>query len=81
VGISVEEDGLTYSAIKYRRRKSDDQTSLIIEVTNDLQTWTTHTAPYSVEDHGDGTETVTIRSTTPFSEAQRQFFRIKASLE
>lgn len=80
-GILIEEAGLTYPALRFRHRKSAAHTTTTVEISNDLKNWGSDTLPYSIEDHGDGTETITVRSDTPITELPRQFFRILVTHE
>lgn len=81
VPASVEVDGIRYPAIRFRRRQSATDVSFTAETSSDLAIWTPSTTPFSVEDHGDGTETVTIRATLPVNLQRTQFLRIKVTLE
>ncbi len=71
--------GDAHRALAYLRRKSDPELLYEIEVTDDLVTWTPgagEVEEISVIDHGDGTETVTVRDLTPLGDHSRRFLRV-----
>ena len=78
--VIVSEGGVDYPAIQYRRRQSATDTTIIVESTTSLETWLDTPIPFAIEDHGDGTETVTVRSITPTLDHPRQFLRVKVIL-
>ncbi len=69
-----------YLTITYRRNLAADDALIEVEVATDLSAWSSiGTAYVSASYNGDGTETVTYRSTTPLADAPRQFIRLRVS--
>ena len=75
----VEDSGENYPALSFRIRQGSNPLTYLPEVSGDLKTWQSgpaHTSQYdSMTDNGDGTSTLTVRSTT--SIASRQFLRLR----
>ena len=72
--------------LRYRALKDMPDVTLHAEYSTDLTAWSTHvdglpaTEVVSREDHGDGTETVTLRLTPAVSAHARSFLRLRAIL-
>ncbi|MEJ6582076.1 MAG: lamin tail domain-containing protein [Akkermansiaceae bacterium] len=79
--IIVSEGGIEYPAIQYRRRQSATDTTIIVESSTSLESWSDTPIPFAIEDHGDGTETITVRSITPTLDQPGQFLRLKVTLD
>jgi hypothetical protein len=77
----VEDGGVAYPAMTIRRRSDYPDLTSTVEASTDLAIWsasgTVELAPPT--DNGDGTETVTIRSTLPISGNPGQSLRLKVS--
>jgi hypothetical protein len=65
----------------YKRRKDASNLSYSFELSSGLAAWTAAGSgdleEISVIDKGDGTETVTVRATSPVSDFVRRFIRLK----
>jgi hypothetical protein len=76
----VNEGGADYLSISFRRRICRLHLTYTVESSLDLLTWEsgpTHTMELVPPvDNGDGTETVTVRSHTPYSAVEREFLRL-----
>jgi hypothetical protein len=65
---TVTDGAETYATLTYRRRTNAPDLQCVPEATDDLSTWTEMTIPTGpATDNGDGTETITVRDTTPAS--------------
>ena len=77
----VVDAGQRYYAYSFRRRVPDLGISYQPEIATDLTGWSSAPAnlvPFGPpSDNGDGTETVTYRSTVPSANATQQFFRLR----
>lgn len=77
-------EGLVYQAIRFRRRIDNPETEIRPERTTDLQAWqhgSPHLEPFGdPQPNGDGTETVTWRSTMPSGATRREFLRLRVSI-
>jgi hypothetical protein len=75
----VEDGGENYPALSFRIRQGSNFLTYLPEVSGDLKTWQSgpvHTSQYgSMTDNGDGTSSLTVRSTT--SIASCQFLRLR----
>jgi hypothetical protein len=79
--VIVNYAGQDYGALRFRRWKSSPGTSYAVEssATPDTGiTWTPEATVTSAVDNGDGTQTVTIRTTTP---VMPRFLRLKVSVQ
>ena len=76
----VEEGGDTYLALSIRRQTGLTDVVLSIETSTDLLDWTTSDMMVgNPVDHGDGTETIVLRSAIPTgAETPRQMIRLRA---
>ena len=81
LGAQVVNDGGTdYLSISFRRRICRLHVTYTVESSLDLLTW--ESGPTQTlelvppVDNGDGTETVTVRSLTPYSAVEREFLRL-----
>ena len=71
------EENLT---ITFRRNMAADDVIITAEISSDLANWDSLGVQYvSSIQNGDGTETVTYRSTTPFASIAREFVRIRVT--
>lgn len=74
--------GLDYLAISYKQVLFNTDITCTVQVSDDLTTWNSgpgFTTLVSTVDNGDGTETVTVRDTTPISSATKRFIRVHIS--
>jgi hypothetical protein len=79
---TVNVGGSDYLTISYEQVLFNTDITCTVEVSGDLTTWSSgpgFTALVSVVDHGDGTETITVRDTTPISSATKRFIRVHIS--
>ena len=77
----IGHDG-TYLTITYRRTKNALDATFTIEGTPDLVTWTALVdPPTTLLDHGDGTETLTVRDTIPLSAGPKRDLRVRVTLQ
>lgn len=83
VGRIVQDGGKDYLALTFKRLQKAPGLIYRIEVSSDLVTWAVASAVVgTVLDHGDGTESVTIRDNLPIAvENGRRFMRIVATLQ
>ncbi|MEO1845276.1 MAG: lamin tail domain-containing protein, partial [Akkermansiaceae bacterium] len=84
LGIGVFDDGSgtlrEYLTITFRRNLAADDLVFDAEASTDLVAWSVlDTAYLSAVHNGDGTETVTYRSTTPLASIPREFIRLRVS--
>lgn len=78
---TVTVDGLEYPAVNYVRRRDVGGVSIGVEVSSNPGFATLLAAvEVSVDPQPDGTELVLARSTVPLRDADRQFFRVAATL-
>jgi hypothetical protein len=69
-----------YLTITFRRNLAADDLVFDAEASTDLVAWSVlDTAYLSAVHNGDGTETVTYRSTTPLASIPREFIRLRVS--
>ncbi|MGJ8698034.1 MAG: lamin tail domain-containing protein [Verrucomicrobiaceae bacterium] len=76
----VEDGGQTYFTFTYRQRTPAPELTYIPQISTGLQTWRegpSHLVEFSNVDHGNGSSTVTVRSTSPFTIQAREFARLK----
>jgi len=72
--------GQSYYALTFRRWKHSVDILYTPEISGDAQSWTPLTVPHGpAADNGDGTETVTFRSSTPRSTTAREFVRLRVT--
>lgn len=74
--------GLDYLAVHYKQVLFNTDITCTVQVSDNLTTWNSgpgFTALVSTVDNGDGTETVTVRDTTPISSATKRFIRVHIS--
>jgi hypothetical protein len=74
--------GSDYLTISYEQALFNTDITCTVEVSGNLTTWSSgsgFTVPVSVVDHGNGTETITVRDTTPISSATSRFIRVHIS--
>lgn len=75
----VTEDGITYLALSFQRQQGLSEVTFSVETSTDLVNW----APSSIEidtpiDHGNGTESITMRASVPFDSSTRlQVIRLR----
>jgi hypothetical protein len=81
--VTVVAGGTAYPALQYRHRTSATDVSIQVQAAFDLAFGNLNaTVPVSVVPGPlPGTEIVTVRSTTPVSQSQRQFLRLKCTLQ
>ncbi len=83
VGVPVSEiqnvGGADYLTITYRRNRAATDVIYGVQVSSDLQTWTTHVTELSVTDNGDGTDKVVVRDNIPVSSATNRFIRVQVT--
>lgn len=80
--VLVQDGGSSYPAVVFRRLKNPAGLSYAVEVSTDLRTWSSaagSTAQVSATDNGDGTETVTVRSTVAVGSAPQLFLRVRVT--
>ena len=71
------EENLT---ITFRRNLAADDVIITAEISSDLASWNSLGVQYvSSIPNGDGTETVTYRSTAPFASIDKEFVRIRVT--
>ena len=69
-----------YLTLTYRRNLAADDAVFEVQVGTDLDSWDAlGTVLVSTSPNGDGTETVTYRSTTPLASIPREFLRLQVS--
>ena len=83
-GLMVTVEEQDYQALSYRRRIADVGVALHVEVSDALGDWR-HGEPHTVQvgtpvNHGDGTETVVVRSAKPYGASPSEFLRLKAQM-
>jgi hypothetical protein len=83
-GLMVTVEEQVYQALSYRRRIADVGVALYVEVSDALGDWL-HGEPHTVQvgtpvNHGDGTETVVVRSAKPYGASPSEFLRLKAQM-
>ena len=61
----------------FRRLARTTDLSLVVEISSDLISWSALAVVPTVNDNGDGTETLTFRSDTPLADEPRQFIRLR----
>jgi hypothetical protein len=74
--------GSNYLTISYEQVLFNTDITCTVQVSGDLTTWNSglgFTALVSIVDHGNGTETITVRDTTPISLATSRFIRVRIS--
>ena len=79
---TVNAGGTNYLTISYEQVLVNTDITYAVQVSGDLATWNSgpgFTALVSVVDHGDGTETVTVRDTVPMSSVLSRFIRVHIS--
>ncbi len=79
--VTVMVAGQPYQALRFRRRVVNPEIEMRVETSTSLVSWQ-HGEPLTAEvgealDNGDGTETITIRSTQPYATALREFLRLR----
>jgi len=73
-------DGESYPTLTFQRRRNLGDIALEVRVSPNLDfSSTLGVVELSATDHGDGTDTVVVRSAVPLSAQPSQFFRIFAS--
>jgi len=76
----IGEDPNPYLVIRYRRNLAADDLHFEVQVGNSLNDWTNlGTAFVSSQPNGDGTETITYRSITPFASIAKEFIRVEVT--
>lgn len=83
-GTAFFDDGIEgfreFLTVSYRRNLRADDVLFEIEISNDLVLWDVSEAVLvGAVANGDGTETVTVRSTTPVADDPSQYARLKVS--
>jgi len=73
---SVGLDG-DFATITFQRLKKTADLTLTVESSSDLNNWAAGSVQISTTDNGDGTESVTFRTTAPSVAEPRQFLRLK----
>jgi hypothetical protein len=79
---TVNVGGSDYLALSYNQVLFNTDITCTVQVSGDLTTWSSgpgFTALVSVVDHGDGTETITVRDTTPIPSATSRFIHVHIS--
>ena len=79
---TVNVGGSDYLALSYLQVLFNTDITCTVQVSGDLTTWNSgpgFTAVVSTVDNGDGTETITVRDTTPISSATKRFIRVHIS--
>ncbi|HWB01918.1 MAG TPA: lamin tail domain-containing protein [Verrucomicrobiales bacterium] len=72
--------GQSALAVTYRRRISTLDLTYEVQASGDLNTWDTLNTPVGAPvNHGDGTQTITIRDSVPFSVSRHRYIRLKVS--
>jgi hypothetical protein len=74
--------GSDYLTISYKQVLFNTDITCTVQVSSNLTTWssgTGFTVLVSDVDNGDGTETITVRDTTPISSATNRFIRVHVS--
>lgn len=75
----IEDGGDSYLALTFKRRNKAVDLTYTVEVSGDLINWAAAATEVGVPtDHGDGTETVTVRDIVP-ADGQRRFIRLRIS--
>ncbi len=79
--IVLEEGGELYYALRFERPRHAADLSYALEVSSTLEGWVPAPATATAIDHGDGTETVTLREDAPVGgAAPRRFLRLRVDL-
>lgn len=80
---TVELGGGEFPVVSYSRRKVTPDVTERVEISNDLSSWrhnanspSNQTLVFSLDDNGDGTETVAYRTEALLSSAAKTYFRI-----
>ncbi len=74
--------GTEFPAITYRVRSGATDIDSIVETSTDLATWQTGTTvPFATVDNGDGTQSVTVRATSPLTGERRLYLRLRLELQ
>ncbi len=85
--MEYEEDGTSYLAVAFDRRRDSLDAACRVEVSRDLETWNyngdttamVHTVEISATDNGDGTERVLERTAASVSPEEKMFIRLTVS--
>jgi hypothetical protein len=76
----ITDAGQSWLALTFRRRLSVLDIAYEVQTSGDVSNWTTINTPVGAPvNNGDGTETVTIRDTTPWSAASHRFIHLKVT--
>jgi hypothetical protein len=78
--IVVEQAGMQFAAIQFRRRLGAVDLDFVVELSSDLSNWDGATVPVSTEDNGDGTESVTVRAFEAMDTSEDQFLRLRVTV-
>ena len=72
--------GTNYLALTFTRLTCRNHLTYTVQTATDLQVWNdTNTTEISSTDNGDGTETVTVRSNTPYPSLAKEFIRLQVT--